>query len=62
MTLSALLYALGPALFRRPELNHPPTAVGGISEFPVARCAKFILTRPVEASTWAGLVSKGNPD
>jgi hypothetical protein len=30
MKLKSLLYSLGPALLRRPDLNNPPTAVGGI--------------------------------
>ena len=32
MKLKSLLYSLGPALFRRPDLNHPPNSVGGIQE------------------------------
>jgi hypothetical protein len=30
MKLKSQLYSLGPALFRRPDLNHPPTSVCGI--------------------------------
>ena len=33
MKLKSVFYSLGPALFRRPDLNHPPTAVGGIAGF-----------------------------
>ncbi len=35
MKLKSLLHSLGPALFRRPDLNHPPTSVDGIKEIGV---------------------------
>ena len=44
MKLKSLLYSLGPALFRRPDLNNPPTPVGGISEFSHSRYREVVLT------------------
>jgi len=43
MKLKSLLYSRGPGLFRRPDLNHPPTAVGGISEFSHNRYRAVVL-------------------
>jgi hypothetical protein len=46
MKLRSLLHAVGPALFRRPDLNNPPTSVGGIKETWFVLACRLDLNHP----------------